>query len=166
MAAGPKKKYTIQIIKVGIGDPLITVQFQFSDSDPGSDNPVEYPVEGLNFTVDVEYENNAHSATITRRAGNVDMANFATLNSYFLTFPFDQPEDFTIGNDMAFRLSANGVDSGGTAYSISFNNGHGVETHGSISLGLTYHATKQEFADLTARFTYCPGGDCIELGTD
>lgn len=161
MAAGPKKKYTIQIIKVGIGDPLITVTFKFIGDDPSSDNPEEYPVENLNTIVDVQYDSNAHNGTISRQAGNITMATFGTLNDYYLTFPFDQPEDFTVGNSMWFRFTASGVDNEGTSYSVNFKNSPGTAV--SLREGFSYHPSGVEFATLSTRFTYCPGGDCIEL---
>ncbi len=162
MAAGDKKKYKIQLIKAGIGDPLICVAFKFL-ADPNYDNPEEYPVENLDIFSSLEYLT-APRTYSQKSSGNIQMATFHTLNSYYLTFPFDQPEDYTPGNEIYGVIQASGTDNNGTAYTIDFEGS--TLSGGVIQLPLEYDATPISFATLNTRYTYCPNGDCINLGTE
>lgn len=157
--AGPKKKYKIQIIKAGIGDPLIAVCFKFV-ADEGYDNPVDYPVENLQITVNFSYITTSGLRSAPKTAGISSMAKFGTLNYYYLTFPFDQPADINL--DQAEIIM--GIDASDILddYTVDFVNG---ET-GYMESYLTDEGTPVPFASLNTRFTYCPGGDCFSLGTD
>lgn len=158
-AAGPKKKYKIQIIKAGIGDPLLAICFKFL-AEEGYDNPEEYPVEGMSMTAQLEYNSTNNNSKALKTPGNAILANFATLNNYYLTFPFDQPADFNEDDpDLIMILSVPETSEGVT---FDFVNG---ET-GYMSTTLDTLAEPVPFASLSTKYTYCPGGECATLGLD
>lgn len=155
--AGPKKQYKIQIIKAGIGDPLIAACFQFIN-DPNYDNPEEYPVENLNLKIYFTYQTTSGTTSSLKLSGSADMANFGTLNYYYLTFPFDQPSDINL-DQANISMQVDAIDTQGE-YTVDFENGG----TGYMAVALTDEVTPVAFANLYTKYTYCPGGECIELG--
>ena len=162
MAAGPKKKYKVLIVKGGIGDPLITLAFQFQD-DPDFDNPVDYPVEDLKVTIKFTYNTLSGTTSPLKTAGVSTLLKLGTLDNYYLTFPFDQPEDIDMENaniGMTVFMAKADQSNPEENYTVWFENGN----EGDMATALDDNANPVAFANLDTNYAYCPGGECITLG--
>ncbi len=161
-----QNRYLIEIVKAGVAQHGGVLTFHFIGNDPYHDNPAEFPVQNMQMEVVFHYENNAHNAMINLSIGQVSMANFGTLNDYYLNFPFDPPEDFTFGNTAQLIISASGTNDDGIPYAVAFQLASGNQSGGEVTVGLTYQDMAKSFANLNTRYTYCPEGDCFSSGTN
>lgn len=161
--AGPNKKFKIQIIKAGIGDPLIAACFQFMD-ESGFDNPEEYPVENMKIQISFNYLKSNGTWSDSKISGSAKMANFGTLNYYYLTFPFDQPEDINLDDtqiNMEVIATSLYDSTSEEYYTVEFENG--TPGTDNMTVTLTDEGTPVPFANLSVKYAYCPGGTCSEL---
>ena len=158
----PNNKYLIRVVKAGATERMVILTFQFVGDQDGYDSPVEFPVENLNMNITFEYQPNGASYFSAHQIAANTLANFSTLNTYNLTVPFDVPSNFTLGNGVILMASASleGAE-------INWQFGEGaISRSTSVNFATTFENPPVEFANLTTRFTYCPGGECASLGNN
>lgn len=149
MARSSDPKYQIKIIKAGIGDPLLGVSFEFTNTDGTFwiPNPDE-PLDSLNFQVTVSFESNSGEgggATV----GNIDFGALKGVGPYNCDIPFDNLSGFTDGDTLNAKIV------GGTAGAYLEFSGPGGSTN-VWQNDLTYSAEPVLFADLNVLYGYFP----------
>lgn len=143
-------KYQIKIIKAGIGDPLLTLQFQFTNSDGTFDLPTEEnPVN--NVTADIRLNwavegGGSQGASI----GNVSVWKVQTTNVYNLTLPFDLPAGFPLSS--AAEVSMDVTINGNNGYAdITLVNGTGANT---MATALTFFSGETHYGNLNVNYEW------------
>lgn len=102
-------KYQIKIIKAGIGDPLLALSFEFTNSDGTFSIPnPDVPLNTLSFQITVSYENNSGASEVA----TVGMIYFGSLKSagpYHCDLPFDNLGNFQMGDAVRASITFGGV---------------------------------------------------------
>ena len=156
-------KYLIELIKAGVADHTVVLAFKFIGDHDGYSSPVNVPVNDLKMNFDFEYQPSGASYFTSVNLGEISMADFATLNNYYISIPFDLPSNFAVGSSVMLRLTFTGPSA--ESYEINWTyEGGGILTSNQMSFTVPY--AEVPFAHLTTRFTYCPGGECVTLGNN
>lgn len=140
-------KYQIKIIKAGIGDPMLTLQFQFTNSDGTYDLPShEHPVYNLDVVATLNWTN-SDGEPVASSVGHVEIYKVQTTDTYNLTLPFDMPDGFEMGSAVGMEITMS--DNRGTS-NIHMYNGTG----NMMDVGLTYFEEGAAYGDLYGQYEY------------
>lgn len=140
-------KYQIKIVKAGIGDPMVTIQFKFTNSDGSYTIPSSSaPLHNLVLTTELTWLNSS-GESLSANTGNVSINKVQTSDAYNMTLPFDMPSGFEMSNDVSLAVFAEGENG---AADISFVNGSG----NSMAVGLTYFEEPADYAELYVSYEY------------
>ena len=142
-------KYQIKIVKAGIGDPMLTIQFQFTNSDGTYTLPSqEHPVHDLEIQTRLVWLN-GDGESISANTGVVSVNEIGTTDLYNMTVPFDMPSGFTMSNDVSMNLTVV-AENGNT--DVDIQNGDG----NTISTAMTFFNPYADYADLYVQYEYIP----------
>ena len=157
-------RYQIEVVKAGFSAHTAIVTFKFIGDNSYYDNPEEIPVEDLELVLQLNVRNDAGTAYDTLVLGTLEMAKFSTLDDYYLTIPYDFPSNASMGNAAYCYFRGHPQEGSGKNYSVAFRLPNGQGSSGSIRIDFSYEAAPLSFSSLNTRFTYCPDGNCAELG--
>ena len=157
-------RYLIEVVKAGVSAHTAIVTFRFIGDNSYYDNPEEVPVEDLELVLQLNVQNNSGNGYDTLVLGTLEMAKFSTLDDYYLTIPYDFPSNANLGNSAYCYFRGHPKEGSGKNYSVAFQLANGQGSSGSVRINFEYNAATTQFSSLNTRFTYCPGGNCAELG--
>ncbi len=92
-------KYKIQIVKTGIGDPFLVVNFKFTED---SLNPIENPVQNVQVYLSIS---NTMQFTTDTGLGYVLTYKVSDYGPYRVGIPFDRPESWTLEEPLWLQVT-------------------------------------------------------------
>lgn len=148
MGQSSNPKYQIKIVKAGIGDPLLAIGFEFTNSDGTYTIPSESePLVGLKFNVDVGFEGGSGGGSSW--VATINFGDLKSAGPYHCDVPFDNLTSFRMGDQVSVDLG--GFFPGGYP-DFSGPGGSG----NSWANAFTYHNPEVLFFDVDVAYGYFP----------